>query len=164
MDFETALVQVLRHEGGYSNHTADPGGPTNYGITQATARDHGYMGAMASIPLHIVRDIYQRSYWNRGRCEDLPGLIRLIHFDSCVNSGTGRAAKWLQEAVSAVPDGIIGPKTLAAAHNADPVETLEKYAQIRLAFLQRLSTFKTFGRGWTNRVNAVVAYSKGLIR
>ena len=161
MDFETALEHVLKFEGGYSHHPQDPGGETNYGITQATAQQHGYNGYMKSIPLHIVRDIYQRSYWNRGRCEDLPGLIRLIHFDSCVNSGTGRAAKWLQEAVGTVPDGIIGPKTLAAAHNADPVETLEKYAQIRLAFLQRLSTFKTFGRGWTNRVNAVVAYSKG---
>ncbi len=161
MDFETALDQVLKHEGGYVHHPDDPGGATNYGITQAVARQHGYMGSMRSIPLHIVRDIYRKSYWDKAKCEQLPPILRLIHFDSGVNSGTHRAAKWLQEAVGAAPDGIIGPKTLAAAECAG-IPELEKYAQIRMAFLQRLSTFKTFGRGWTRRVNDVLAYSKGL--
>lgn len=33
--FDTALARLLAHEGGYSNHPSDPGGPTNYGITLA---------------------------------------------------------------------------------------------------------------------------------
>lgn len=159
MNFEKALDIVLRHEGGYSNHPSDPGGETMYGITKRVAMEHGYNGAMRSIPLHIVRDIYRKSYWLAGKCDQLPPVLRLIHFDSCVNSGVGRAAKWLQEAVGAVPDGIIGPLTLKAASRAG-VPELEKYAQIRLAFLQRLTTFKTFGRGWTRRVNDVLARSK----
>lgn len=159
MDFETAIDHVLRFEGGYSDHPSDPGGITNYGITQRTAQAHGYMGSMKSIPMHIVRDIYRKSYWDKAKCEQLPPILRLIHFDSGVNSGTHRAAKWLQEAVGAAPDGIIGPKTLAAAECAG-IPELEKYAQIRLSFLQSLKTFSVFGRGWTNRVNAVLAASK----
>ena len=158
MDFEKALDEVLRHEGGYSNHPSDPGGETMYGITKRVAMEHGYNGSMKAIPLHIVRDIYRRSYWYAGKCDQLPPVLRLIHFDSCVNSGVGRAAKWLQESVGAVPDGIIGPLTLKAAGRAGVAE-LEKYAQIRLAFLRGLTTFKTFGRGWTRRVDAVLAES-----
>ena len=36
MMFERALTFVLRWEGGYVDHPADPGGATNYGVTQRT--------------------------------------------------------------------------------------------------------------------------------
>lgn len=159
MDFETAIDHVLRFEGGYSDHPSDPGGITNYGITQRTAQAHGYMGSMKSIPMHIVRDIYRRSYWEAGKCDQLPADLRLMHFDCCVNSGVGRAAKWLQESVGATVDGIIGPKTLTAAHNAD--NALARYGSIRLAFLAELSTFTTFGRGWIRRVADILKTSAG---
>src|SRR5439155_14379719 len=31
--YETCLALLLAHEGGYTNHPSDPGGPTNFGIT-----------------------------------------------------------------------------------------------------------------------------------
>ena len=31
--YDEALRRLLVHEGGYSNHPSDPGGPTNFGIT-----------------------------------------------------------------------------------------------------------------------------------
>ncbi|MCP1772876.1 lysozyme family protein [Neisseria perflava] len=46
MDFNTAVDRVLGHEGGYVNHPADPGGETNWGVTKAVAREHGYTGSM----------------------------------------------------------------------------------------------------------------------
>jgi len=39
-NFNDCLNRVLKDEGGYSNHPADPGGPTNYGITLRDYRDN----------------------------------------------------------------------------------------------------------------------------
>jgi len=36
--FDEALRRVLAHEGGYTDHPSDPGGPTNWGITIHDAR------------------------------------------------------------------------------------------------------------------------------
>ena len=36
--YDAALARVLAHEGGYTNHPSDPGGPTNFGITTRWAR------------------------------------------------------------------------------------------------------------------------------
>jgi lysozyme family protein len=76
-------------------------------------------------------------------------------FDASVNSGTGRAAKWLQEAVGAVPDGAIGPNTLAKVAEHSPDALVNAYCDIRMNFLKGLSTFEIFGRGWTRRVDEV---------
>ncbi|HSG62644.1 MAG TPA: putative peptidoglycan-binding domain-containing protein, partial [Pseudomonadales bacterium] len=91
----------------------------------------------------------------RVKGDDLPAGVNYCVFDAAVNSGTGRAAKWLQEAVGAVADGAIGPNTLAkvAAHDADSL--VNAYCDIRLNFLKSLKTFDTFGKGWTRRVDGV---------
>ena len=34
MTFDDALVELLKHEGGYVNHPRDPGGMTNLGVTK----------------------------------------------------------------------------------------------------------------------------------
>src|SRR5205085_4107934 len=52
-------------------------------------------------------------------------------------------------------DGVIGPGTLAALAAADPVETIRRFSRERLSFLQRLPTWRTFGRGWKSRVAEV---------
>jgi lysozyme family protein len=76
-------------------------------------------------------------------------------FDAAVNSGPGRAAKWLQACVGVEQDGGIGPKTLAAAAAFDPAELVEDYAKRRLSFLMDLPHWGPFGKGWGRRVAAV---------
>ena len=41
MNFDQAFNTLLKHEGGFSDHPADPGGKTRYGITEAVAREVG---------------------------------------------------------------------------------------------------------------------------
>jgi lysozyme family protein len=76
-------------------------------------------------------------------------------FDAAVNSGTGRAAKWLQEVLGVPQDGAIGLITLGAARDFPKQELIRRYCQTRLEFLQGLRTFSVFGRGWTARVTEV---------
>jgi uncharacterized protein (TIGR02594 family) len=76
-------------------------------------------------------------------------------FDYGVNSGISRSAKLLQTLTGADVDGEVGPDTIAAAAKADPVSLVGRFCDARLAFLQGRSTWGTFGRGWTSRVQDV---------
>lgn len=127
--FDRALGHVLGIEGGFVDDPADSGGATNYGITVAVARRHGYTGPMNRLPLATAKAIYRDSYWHplqlnavvRLGCPDLA----LELFDSGVNVGTGRAARWLQRSLNVLndrerhyadiaEDGAVGPATLHA--------------------------------------------------
>jgi lysozyme family protein len=78
-------------------------------------------------------------------------------YDLAVNSGVGRAAKFLQEIAGVTVDGVLGPKSMGAIRECDPEQTAEAICDMRLDFLKRLPTFETFGKGWTIRVNDVRA-------
>lgn len=156
MKFEDALARVLTEEGGYSNHPADPGGETMYGITKSVAAAYGYTGPMKDLPPIIVKSIYKRLYWDACRCEELPDALRYPVFDAAVNSGPARAIKWLQAAVGVGQDGVIGPVTLAAVAKHDPQALRAKMLAARLKFMADLPHFATFGRGWVRRVARIL--------
>ena len=159
MNFEEALEHVLKHEGGFVNHKLDKGGITNLGVTIAVWEEwigrESSEDEMRNLKPEDVAPLYKKMYWDRVKGDELPSGVNYCVFDAAVNSGTGRAAKWLQEAVGAVPDGAIGAKTLAkvAAHDADSL--VNAYCDVRLNFLKSLKTFDTFGKGWSRRVEGV---------
>ena len=158
-NFRSALQHVLQSEGGFVNHPSDPGGMTNLGVTARTWEDWiGHKPSekeMRELTPEKVAPLYKRKFWDAIRGDDLPSGVDYCVFDCAVNSGPGRAAKFLQELVGVKPDGGIGPVTLAAVKAADPTELINKYAEKRLQFWQGLPTFKTFGKGWTRRGNEV---------
>jgi len=78
-------------------------------------------------------------------------------FDYGVNSGIGRAAKVLQRLLGLADDGVVGPRTLAAAACADAGRLIDAICDERLAFLQGLRTWSVFGNGWGRRVREVRA-------
>nr|WP_314261333.1 glycoside hydrolase family 108 protein [uncultured Devosia sp.] len=161
--FDICLDEVLRHEGGYADHPQDPGGATNLGITHKTLARWREVSPWWNLPKQAVKDlkrdeaarIYRASYWDRCRAEALPAGLDLALFDYAVNSGPDRAIKALQSAVGVVADGIIGPLTLAAIGKRSAAGLVATLCEQRLGFLQRLTTFSTFGRGWTARVTSV---------
>ena len=57
--FDRCVNKVIELEGGYSDHSCDRGGKTKYGITQRTAREHGYTGDMRDLTLEEAKDIYK---------------------------------------------------------------------------------------------------------
>jgi lysozyme family protein len=158
-NFEAALKHVLISEGGYVFHKLDPGGMTNLGVTKKVWEE--WVGhevderTMRNLTPEIVGPMYKVKYWDKVKGDDLPTGVDYIVFDAAVNSGPGRAAKWLQACVGVEPDGGIGPKTLAAVNAFDANQLIEDYAKRRLSFLMDLQTWDTFGKGWTRRVAEV---------
>ena len=149
------MTMLLEHEGGYVNHPSDPGGMTNLGITKRTYDEfHGTdidEEGMRQLTRADVEPIYRANYWNRCRCQDLPAGVDWAVFDFAVNSGTGRAAKALQQAVEAVQDGSIGPMTLMAVKDFEVTNIINRIAVYREQFYRSLSNFDTFGKGWIRR-------------
>lgn len=73
-------------------------------------------------------------------------------FDAAAASGVRQSILWLQRALGVVDDGVIGPKTLAAALSADPQVLKAKLLAQRLRFMAGLSNWPSFSRGWSRRV------------
>ena len=154
-NFETALEMLLEHEGGYVNHPKDPGGETNLGVTKRTwakwlDRDINE-GEMKELTPEDVADLYKKEYWDRLKCDNLPTGLDFFCFDWGVNSGTGRSAKALQRIISVAQDGAIGPKTLRALEDHNAKEVVDLMHSRRQEFYENLTTFETFGKGWTRR-------------
>lgn len=167
-NFETSLRHILRFEGGYVDHPADPGGATNLGITRQTlSRFRGRpvsKAEMRALDRDTAREIYRKFYWDALRCDDMPGGIDLALFDCGVNQGTGRAARLLQTALKTGIDGIIGSVTMRAVNSADPVALLSEFMALRMRAYGRLSRlFRTFGLGWSRRLMSAYSAAQALI-
>lgn len=162
-NFESSLKHLLVHEGGWSDHPADPGGATMKGVTLQVFREFKRNPHITKEELRNISDedlatIYKKRYWDAVRADELVSGVDYAVFDCAVNSGPGRAIKILQACVGTTPDGGFGSVTMAAVaqFQNDVAKTLVKeYCEKRLDFLKSLKTFEVFGKGWERRVNEV---------
>lgn len=155
--FDAAFDRLMELEGGYSNHQADSGGETMYGMTKAVAAAHGYTGPMALMPKEFAKDIYWSAYWKPLKADQLPPMLRYAVFDAAVNSGVFQAVKWLQKAVGETEDGLIGPKTVTSANVLAPDAILRRMLSARLQFMTGLTNWEFFGKGWARRIATILA-------
>lgn len=126
--FDTAMQQLLNVEGGYSNNSADSGGATRFGITEAVARQFGYTGAMQELPYSLATTIYRKKYWDLLHLDDVAGIAYELAYellDTAVNTGPEFAGRSLQRLLNVlnrnqrdyadIPvDALVGPATLVA--------------------------------------------------
>jgi lysozyme family protein len=152
MNFDVAFAKLLGHEGEFSDHPDDPGGKTRYGITEAVARRVGYRGDMRELPLDLAKRIYKAEYWDAVRADEMPPAVRYVLFDAAVNSGVGQAARWLQSAAGVTPDGVIGPRTMAAVNALDANGLKSRMLASRLRMMTNLPNWHSFSRGWARRI------------
>jgi len=166
-NWPASLALVLKSEGGFSNHNADPGGMTNLGVTKKAWES--YVGhpvdeaEMRGLTPEIVAPFYKARYWDACKCDELPLGVDYAVFDFAVNAGVGRASKTLQTALGTAADGIVGPATIGVATNTDPDEFLEKFSAAKEQFYRGLPTFEHFGKGWLRRVSEVKQTAEGMI-
>lgn len=167
-----AMDLILMLEGGEVDNPDDPGGHTNYGITQGTydlflqlvGRPHQ---SVSDITHSEVEHIYRTMYWDRARCDDLPADIALAHFAFAVHASVVQANKTLQRCVGVTADGIIGPKTLEAVQINGTHEDLLwhhalHYARIVARDDERTdgSDVEDFAPGWIARLMRIRDFIK----
>lgn len=159
-----SLPFILRWEGGYVNHPADPGGATNKGVTQKVYDAWRARQGLAGRDVRQLADaemqaIYEAGYWLPPRCDVLPDALDQVQFDTAVNMGVGRAVRFLQQAVGAGVDGNFGPGTLSCVNRCDRGTALASYCDIRESYYRTLvarnTTLAVFMKGWMNRLNAL---------
>lgn len=159
--YEAALMRLLEHEGGYSNHPSDPGGPTNFGITLGDYRKYVKRDAAAAdvkaMRVAEAKAIYRARYWDALRCDDLPAGVDYAVFDYGVNSGIGRSAKVLRRLLGLADTGKVSDEVIAVARTANAPNLVGAICDERLRFLKSLKTWPVFGNGWARRVAEVRA-------
>ncbi len=159
---------IQRYEGGYGWDHADPGGPTNFGITCFDLAEHRHqkMTSMAAwaplvraMTLQEAEDIYATKYATACKFNDLNSGPDCVVLDFGVNSGPSRAIKYAQMVVGTARDGVLGPVTLAAINGMDSNKFIDDLCDLRLGFLRHLGTWGDFGRGWAARIADLRAFS-----
>lgn len=157
-NFLYAVEIVLKHEGGYVEEPADPGGRTNFGISQ---RSYPNLNIKELTRDDAIR-IYHRDWWGRFKYEEIKNrVVAAKVMDMAVNMGPQRAHTLLQQALHAVGqrhvaiDGIIGPQTIGAVNKATQEPLLAalraEAASYYRALVQRNPNLVKFRNGWLNR-------------
>ena len=161
MTDDEIITEIIEREGGFVNAAADRGKATKYGITQATLAD--YLGRpvtvaeVEALSESVARDIYRRRYILRPGFDAIADdALRAAVVDCAVNHGPLQATKFLQHALGVLPDGRIGPDTLAALSNSDPHRTRTYLVAERARFYGKILGLRpeqsVFAAGWMNRL------------
>ena len=156
---EIAIAFVLRHEGGYVNDPRDPGGETKFGISKRSYPDLD----IKDLTREEAARIYARDWWAPGRFDDIAEaagpLVAVRLFDLAVNMGMRTAFRLFQEAIrdcgeAIATDGIVGPKTLAAASRVDRWRLAFHLLRRAAARYARLPQ-RAFLAGWIRRLTDI---------
>lgn len=169
---ESVIAETIdRFEGGYTDHPADRGGPTNYGITQRVYA--AYRGRPVSadevraMPRTDAVAIYRDRYWDNPKIGRLPEVLQPVVFDMAVNMGPDTAIRLFQRALAdlgwpVAVDGIIGTITAGVAaravagHGAQAVvnAVCDRRRDRYLAIIARDPAQVVFRRGWLARCDS----------
>ena len=171
MNIETMIDEVLTKEGGFVNHPADRGGPTNYGITQKTLSRYletaVSVDMVAALDVNTAREIYALNYYHAPRINLLPEKIQHFAFDCAVNHGPRRAIKFIQEVCNdfgygpLTVDGLMGPKTKVQARACLEehgdwmiVALVEERQMFYVEIVENDNSQLAFLTGWLNRARS----------
>lgn len=181
---EEIARQIVVREGGYVNDPDDPGGATNHGVTIGTMRalgmDLNKDGRIDAVDVRALtraqaEQVFVEHYFRKPGLGQLPLPLQASVFDMYVNAGAN-AVKILQRLITrmgypATADGIIGPRTIAAAQDAAeaaPQHLADAYGIARRGYYyaladqrpasRKFARTKTGGKGgWITRAEEFIA-------
>lgn len=175
--FQWAYTMLAHHEGGFVDHSNDPGGATNYGVSLRFLRQEGIdidgdgdidADDIRSITPAKSRGIYKEKFWVPCRCDQIRStLIAAKVFDMAVNMGQRQAYRLVQRAVNALEyepslteDGLVGVKTIEAVNSFDRDDYIlinairEEQADFYEGLIADKPQLEDFRLGWLRRAAA----------
>lgn len=155
--FDDAFAALINVEKGFTDSPVDPGNWTGGRVGVGACRGTKFGISAGAYPdldiknltIEQAKTIAKRDYWDRYQCDEFDPRIGYQVFDAAYNGA--HAALWLQQSVGAVPDGHIGPATVAAVKAADPDKIVMRFDSYRLDYLADLKS-PTFADGWMHRI------------
>ena len=160
---QTLIDRIIKREGGYVDHPEDRGGPTKYGVTVYTLSSwRGECCAAVDVEQMSVmeaRDIYLCMFWQEASLDTLPisPVLQEMVFDAAVQHDPYDATRFLQRAVNAKPDGLVGPKTIAAIEGLESEMVAARFMAERIKHYGKVITSNPsqacFASGWMNRMS-----------
>ena len=163
--FEACFAITNHEEGGFQKVYTDRGNwtsgkvgvgelkGTKFGLTAMT---YSHLD-IVNLTIDDVKPIFFEDFYNRLRCEDMPGPLAALVYDSSINNGQDQAAKWLQISCGAKPDGIVGDQTIKAvnAFHGRGALLMTKFQGQRIWGQSHMANWNT-NRGWADRLAGVV--------
>jgi lysozyme family protein len=158
--FDKSFDRVIGHEGAFQNDRRDRGNWTSgkIGVGELKGTKYG-ISAMAYPDLDIknltveqAKAIYKRDWWDKLGMDKFHPAMSFQMFDASINHGIHNATRILQRAVGTKDDGVIGNQTLQSVKKMDLNDLLMSFLSHRLRFMTDISTFDTYGRGWSRRI------------
>lgn len=164
-DFDQAFDRAVLAEGGFKLHKVvnDTGGLTYAGIARNKNPDWAgwaFIDRGETPPTQMVRDFYREGWWNPIRGDEILDQDVAYTFYSFATNSSARlqpttAIKLAQLAARATPDGVVGPKTVAAINALDPELFILRFGMARLAryadICNKNRSQRDFLLGWLNR-------------
>lgn len=167
LTFDEAFDRLIGHEGNFTDDRRDRGNWTSGVIGRGQLKGTKYgISAMTyphldikNLTLDQAKSIYKQDWWDRLDADHIDSAIVFQVWDFAINAGMSTAKRKLQSAVGVADDGIIGPITLSAVNKMDLNDVLMRFNAQRLDYYTRLSTWSTYGKGWTRRVAGQLNYA-----
>lgn len=148
-DAQPAIEVVLANEGGLSVDPSDPGGTTNFGISQRAYPDLD----IKSLTRDAAIQIYLRDFWKYDRLQSQPVATKVL--DTCVNLGQTRGMALCQKAAGVKADGIYGALTEGAFNGSQESELLSEIRLRLISYYNNLVSarpeLQKYLRGWLQR-------------
>jgi lysozyme family protein len=191
-NFNIAEKITGKFEGFYADNTNDRGGETFAGIARnfwskwegwkkideykAHYKASGSKTSLANWvnnsakvvtepTMEMVSKFYKTNFWDVNKLDAIVDqqLANTV-YDFGVNSGTGRAAKFLQQSANDTglvilsEDGNIGPKTIGAINALNPQNVYANFNRRRESFYRSIATGnqEQFLKSWLNRLKPYV--------
>ncbi|MDE6479279.1 MAG: hypothetical protein K2L45_03340 [Muribaculaceae bacterium] len=145
---------------------SDLGGPTLVGVTLTTfnewrAKSGGRRGEseLAKMSYDEWLAILKSLFWDRCKGDDIRfQCVANMFVDWVWHSGPG-VIRNVQTIFSLVPDGIVGPKTLAALNTPLPYNIFERMKYAREQYYRKIAANRPsqqkFLTGWLNRLESI---------
>lgn len=158
---------IVAREGGFVDDPDDPGGATNHGVTIGTLRRLGLdLDGDGQVTVQDLRAlsreqavaIFVEHYFRRPGIDRLPAPLQPSVFDMHVNAGAN-AVRILQRLLGQMGwpltiDGLIGPRTAAAAraaHEAATDHLVDAYGVARRNYYYALADRRPASRKYARR-------------